>query len=256
MAYLITKMLLCLLLAALLGLLIGWQLRSLLLGTRQRALQDALDDCQQQLHRAEQERDEIFLKAERLEAANQDLNARLMEAPADEEEEAQPANADLATIARRLQALERTNQLLQSRIDNLDFRSGSQPLSELGMLDSEQIEMFRRIGIETTSQLLDHARDDESREAILRQTTVDADELKRLTEVADLLRIPGITSHSANLLQAGGIHSIAALADKKAYRLALKLKRVNAEKQLLSTAPGASIVGQWINAAIAMRNQS
>ncbi len=255
MAYLITKILLCLLLTALLGLTIGWQLRSLLTGTRQRALQDALDDCQQQLRRAEQERDAAFLKAERLEAANQDLNTHLMQAPA-AEEEIQTDNANLAAIARRLQALERSNQLLQSRIDNLDCRSGSLPLHELGILTSEQIEMFRRLGIETTSQLLDHAHDDTSREAMLQQATLDADELKRLAEVADLLRVPGITSHSANLLQAAGIHSIAELADKKAYPLALELKRVNAEKQLLSTTPGAAIISQWIDTAIMVRNHS
>jgi hypothetical protein len=253
MVYLITKMLLCLLLAALLGLLIGWQLRTLVLGNRNRSLQMAIDDCHAQLRLIERERDELYLRAEQLEAANSDLNARLMDgsgvtAPPE------PSD-DLGPILRRLQALEQTNRQLQSRIDSIDFRAGGHPLAELGNLSSEQTEMFRRLGIETTIQLLNQYGSSEGKTALLAQTGMNEEELTRLAEVADLLRIPGVSGPIANLLQASGIHSVADMAGKQAYRLALKLKRINAEKQLLSTAPGASIISLWINTATTMERK-
>jgi len=252
MAYLITKMLLCLLLAALLGLFIGWQLRGLVLNNRQRAQQEVLDDCQQHLQQVERERDQLYIRAERLEAANHDLNAQLMDTPPPPAPLANDPAKELDTIVARLQALEQTNQLLQSRIDNLDLRAGSHPLAEIGNLGTEEIEMFRRLGIETTIQLLEHVADGAGRDDLIARTGLEAAELDRMTQVADLLRVPGIDSATANLLQASGIRSVADLADKKANRLALKLKRVNAEKQLLSTAPKASIVGHWIDAATTM----
>ncbi len=257
MVYLITKMLLCLVIAALLGLVIGWQLRSLILGNRNRALQEMVDDCQKHLRQVEHERDQLFIRVERLEADNQDLNARLMDLPPAGASHPPPRDGDipdLNTIVQRLQALEQTNQLLQSRIDSLDFRAGSHPLAEIGGLDSEQIEMFRQLGIETTVQLLEYVSTKKGRQELLARSGLDEAELDRMTQVADLLRVPGISSPIANLLQTAGIRSVAELAGKKAYRLALKLKRINAEVQLLSTAPGASIVSHWIDAATAMEN--
>lgn len=247
MIYLVTKILLCLILAALLGVLIGWQLRTLVLGNRNRSLQTRLDECHEHLRGIERERDELFVRAEQIEAANNDLNARLMDNH--DESGVTPPVEDLQTVLRRLQALEQTNQQLQSRIDNIDSRSGSRPLGDLSDLSSQQLELFRRLGIETTEQLLNHIERNGGKSSLLAQTGMTEKELTRLAEIADLLRIPGISSPIANLLQASGIRSVADMAGKQAYRLALKLKRVNAERQLLSTAPGASIIGLWINAA-------
>ncbi len=255
MTYLVTKMLLCLVLAALLGLLIGWQLRTLVLGNRSRSLQMGLDECHKHLRRIERERDELFVRAEQLETANNDLNARLMDSSGGGGGTTITPEGDLEAILRRLQLLEQTNQQLQSRIDSIDSRAGSHPLTDLDDLSSEQLAMFRRLGIETTAQLLTHISSDDGKSTLLAQTGLTEEELTRLTEIADLLRIPGISSPIANLLQASGIHSVADMTGKQAYRLALKLKRVNAERQLLSTAPGASIISLWINAATMMERR-
>ncbi len=250
MIYLVTKMLLCLVLAALIGLLIGWQLRTLVLGNRHRSLQMELDSCHEHLRRIERERDELFVRAEQLESANHDLNARLMDNS--EGVITTHPESDLDAILRRLQILEQTNQQLQSRIDSIDSRAGSHPLADLGDLSNEQLAMFQRLGIETTAQLLSHIASSDGKASLLAQTGLQEAELIRLGEIADLLRIPGISSPVANLLQASGVHSVADMAAKQAYRLALKLKRINAERQLLSTTPGASIISLWINAATMM----
>lgn len=251
MIYLVTQILVWLVLAVVIGGLIGWHLRSLMQERHLKTLEEALEACHEHGKTIEHERNALFARVDALEQANHDLNGRLL-LVADDEKQPQQTE-DLASVQRRLQILEETSRVLQSRLAHIDLRTGSQPLEKLGILSPEQLNRFRELGIENTAQLIDHCHQPNLCEQLQQRTGLDQALLQRLCEIADLLRLPGISPPVAELLNAGDIHSIEDLASCPPYRFALKLKRVNAEHQLLPTAPAASIVTQWINAAVAMQ---
>jgi hypothetical protein len=246
MTYLITKMLLCLLFTLLLGLLIGWQLRGFTYRHRDTVLSEELQEANDHLLQTEKERDALFLKLERMEQDNLDLNTRLMNIsiPSDD-----PSTVELENIARRLQKLEEANLALKSRVDGIDSQSGNYPLAEIERLTAEEVALFERVGIDNTQALLEEGATPEGRQDIAARTGIDEAEIHHLTTIADLLRVPGITGSFANLIAATGIESVSHLSEQKPYQFALKLKEINTELQLLPTCPGATTVSQWVDEA-------
>lgn len=66
---------------------------------------------------------------------------------------------------------------------------------------------------------------------------------------ADLCRVQGIAGEYAELLEAAGVDSVPALAQRDAGNLVLKLRQVNERKRLVRTLPGESSVSAWVEQA-------
>ena len=66
---------------------------------------------------------------------------------------------------------------------------------------------------------------------------------------ADLFRIKGIRGQYAELLEAGGVDTVAELAHRKAENLQVKLDQVNQEKNLVNRSPSLAEVTRWITEA-------
>ena len=78
MGYLISKIIICLLLAFLLGLIIGWLLRNLFCRSREQALIADAEGHLGTLRAIERDRDDIGMKLQGMERDNVDLNAKIL----------------------------------------------------------------------------------------------------------------------------------------------------------------------------------
>jgi hypothetical protein len=67
--------------------------------------------------------------------------------------------------------------------------------------------------------------------------------------MADLINIPGIGKSSLELLEAAGFHNAEALSKVSADDLARELVRANSILKISKRAPGAAIVGKWVDSA-------
>ncbi len=232
MSYLITQIVVCLLLAALLGGLAGWLLRALY-GREQAARLVA--DYERRLRdrrSLERERDRLTERIQGLERENVDLNAKLLG----------------MTIERdRLRQLQR----------GLTAGPGGDRLGLSGEYEVEEIQgigrgfgrRLRELGITTTLDLLEAGNDPEQREAIAETTGVAPFVVRKWVSMADLLRVPGVGGREAELLEAAGILSVPQLARQEAFALAHALSEINAREHRAPEAPTVEQVRVWIAAA-------
>jgi len=64
--------------------------------------------------------------------------------------------------------------------------------------------------------------------------------------MADLFRIKGVGQEFAELLEAAGVDTVPALAQRNAANLTAKMEEVNAEKNLTRRTPKADEVEKWV----------
>ncbi|MFT4627540.1 MAG: putative flap endonuclease-1-like 5' DNA nuclease [Myxococcota bacterium] len=104
-------------------------------------------------------------------------------------------------------------------------------------------------GIGNTDELLAKCGAKKGRDAVAAATGLSASQLLSWTNKADLMRISGIGSEFADLLEAAGVDTVKELRRRNAENLAVKVSEINAEKSLTRQTPSADRIGKWVAAA-------
>lgn len=107
-------------------------------------------------------------------------------------------------------------------------------------------------GIRNTNALLALCCDRKGRNQVAKETGLDAKQLLKWANMADLMRVKGIGKQFAELLEAAGVDTIKELRTRKADNLAAKMAEVNAAKKLTRQAPSVKLVTGWVEAAKSM----
>jgi len=110
------------------------------------------------------------------------------------------------------------------------------------------------IGITDSQELLVRGAERQGRQEIAQLIEYPEEQIHQWVKMADLLRINGIASRYAQLLQESGIQTASELCYKNPVHLAAKLSKVNEAIQLLGQAPGANVVDKWISQAQELPN--
>ena len=107
-------------------------------------------------------------------------------------------------------------------------------------------------GIGTTEALLDKGATPKGRSEIAAATGID--DVKVLTWVnhVDLMRLTGVGSEYADLLEAAGVDSPAELGHRNAANLATTMAEANAARPMVRQLPSESQVQRWIDEAKAL----
>jgi predicted flap endonuclease-1-like 5' DNA nuclease len=119
-------------------------------------------------------------------------------------------------------------------------------LSEIEGIGPAYAAKLEAAGITSVEQLLEEGGSRAGREKLAGKAAVSADLLLEWVNHADLMRIDGVGSEYADLLEAAGVDSIPELAQRNAESLAVKLQEINDKKQLVRRVPAASEVTRWI----------
>ncbi len=107
-------------------------------------------------------------------------------------------------------------------------------------------------GIMTTSDLLKVAGSKKGREAVAAATGIPESLILTWVNHADLMRIKGVASQFAELLEAAGVDSVKSFARRKAENLHPKLVEVNEQFNLSGRVPSADSLQDMIEQAKAL----
>ncbi len=104
-------------------------------------------------------------------------------------------------------------------------------------------------GVKTTEGLLRTAGAARGREELAEKIGVDTARVLEWVNRADLMRVRGVGSEYADLLEAAGVDSCVELARRNAANLHAAMAEVNASKKLVRQLPSAAMVTRWIDHA-------
>jgi predicted flap endonuclease-1-like 5' DNA nuclease len=104
-------------------------------------------------------------------------------------------------------------------------------------------------GVTTTDHLLERAASASGRDALASETGHTAKQLLEWVNHVDLMRIDGVGSEYADLLEAAGVDSVPELAQRSAANLAAALAETNDRKSLVRRVPSETVVTSWISEA-------
>jgi predicted flap endonuclease-1-like 5' DNA nuclease len=122
-------------------------------------------------------------------------------------------------------------------------------ISELdGLGPSFAIEM-KKIGIRTTAKLLEMAKSLKGRRMLAEKTAIDQEQLLRVANLIDRMRIKGIGQEYAELLEAAGVVTLKELRYRNPARLAQAMAEANAIRKLVRVLPSKHTVERWIDHA-------
>jgi predicted flap endonuclease-1-like 5' DNA nuclease len=102
------------------------------------------------------------------------------------------------------------------------------------------------LGVDTIEELLETGGTPAGREAIADKSGLSPKLILEWVNHADLMRVKGVGSEYADLLEAAGVDTVAELAQRNAANLAATLGEVNEAKNLVRRVPTETEVTGWI----------
>lgn len=246
MGYLISQIIFCLIAAAVLGLALGWLLHGILHHEHDNpnALRSQINDSMNENHRLRLEIDDLTSKLEEQQEA---LNSK------EHSTSTPPLDESISAVADNDRHLSFLDQLSPDILRE----PGLLPLLEDSDRDSYKVEeiegigkgfgkRLRSIGIEETRHLLEKGSTDSDQNTIVQKIQVEAFVVKKWVSQADLLRIPGIRSQFADLLQASDIDSVKTLSEQDVDSLIATMTDVNDRERRSPVVPPKDLVVHWI----------
>ncbi|MFX0068512.1 MAG: DUF4332 domain-containing protein [Promethearchaeota archaeon] len=104
-------------------------------------------------------------------------------------------------------------------------------------------------GIKTSKNLLEAGRTRSSREALAKKLDIPYKLVLRWVNLADLIRIKGISKEYSDLLEEAGVDTVAELSKRSPESLHTKVLDVNKKKKLVRRSPTLDVVRRWIEHA-------
>jgi predicted flap endonuclease-1-like 5' DNA nuclease len=123
------------------------------------------------------------------------------------------------------------------------------PITEIADIDPYVADIFKSVGIRTTTGLLEAARTSKGRKRLAEKTGIDEKQLLCWANKADRMRIKGVGEDYAELLQAAGVDTIKELKYRNPAKLAKAMAAANAERKLVRVLPSDGAVVRWIEQA-------
>jgi predicted RecB family nuclease len=125
-------------------------------------------------------------------------------------------------------------------------------IDELNGVDPRQATRLRKSGVRTTEALLRRAATKPGRESLAKTAGLESSLLWTLVNRADLMRVKGIGSEYAELLEACGVDTIRELRRRNPKTLISRMFELNDQHRRVRRLPTESMVVSWIEGARAM----
>lgn len=113
-------------------------------------------------------------------------------------------------------------------------------------------EKLKAIGIANTDQLLEATATPKGRKELAEKAEISPKLVLTWANLADLMRVKGVGTQFAELLEAAGVDTIKELRTRNADNLAAKMKEVMEEKKITRASPAVGVVQEWIEQAKAI----
>jgi hypothetical protein len=125
----------------------------------------------------------------------------------------------------------------------------SYPITDIDGIDVEAAAILKSAGIRSTERLLESARTVRGRKLLAAKTGFDEKSLLSWANVADRMRIKGISKEYAELLRAAGVDTVKELKYRNPANLAKAMAEANKKNKLVRFLPSEKVVARWIDRA-------
>jgi hypothetical protein len=125
----------------------------------------------------------------------------------------------------------------------------SYPITDIGGIDGEAAKTLKSVGIRSTAKLLETARTVKGRKILSEKTGFAEKQLLCWANVADRMRIKGISREYAELLQAAGVDTVKELRYRSPANLAKAMAEANKKRKMVRLLPSEKVVCRWIENA-------
>lgn len=122
-------------------------------------------------------------------------------------------------------------------------------ISAIQSMDHRSATKLRKAGVRTTDSLLKVAATRTGRRRLARETGLSEGDILGWVNRADLLRITGVGSEYADLLEVAGVDTIRELRRRNPDRLLEAMTELNLRKRLVRRLPTDAMVREWIEEA-------
>jgi predicted flap endonuclease-1-like 5' DNA nuclease len=122
-------------------------------------------------------------------------------------------------------------------------------ISELDGLGPGFAIKMKNVGIRTTEKLLETAKSLKGRQMLAAKTEIDQEQLLRVANFIDRMRIKGVGQEYAELLEAAGVVTVKELRYRNPARLAEAMAKANVNRKLVRVLPSEHTVERWIDHA-------
>jgi hypothetical protein len=108
---------------------------------------------------------------------------------------------------------------------------------------------MKKVGIRTTDKLLETAKTLRGRQMLAEKTEIDEQQLLRVANLIDRMRIKGVGQEYSELLEAVGVATLKELRYRNPAKLAKAMAEANANRKLVRVLPSEHTVERWIEHA-------
>jgi predicted flap endonuclease-1-like 5' DNA nuclease len=122
-------------------------------------------------------------------------------------------------------------------------------IAAIESMDQRDATKLRKAGVRTTDALLKTAATRTGRRRLAREASLSESEILSWVNRADLMRIKGIGSEYADLMEAAGVDTIRELRRRNPDRLLTAMTEINVRRRLIRRLPTKGMVAGWIEAA-------
>jgi Domain of unknown function (DUF4332) len=125
----------------------------------------------------------------------------------------------------------------------------SYPITDIEGIDGDVAAVLKSAGIRSTNRLLEAARTVKGRKMLAEKTGFEEKQLLCWANVADRMRVKGISREYAELLQAAGVDTVKELKYRNPLNLAKAMAAANKKRKLVRLLPSEKVVKRWIESA-------
>lgn len=122
-------------------------------------------------------------------------------------------------------------------------------IAAIESMDQRDATKLRKAGVRTTDALLKVAATRTGRRRLARETNLPESEILAWVNRADLMRIKGVGSEYADLMEVAGVDTIRELRRRNPDRLLAAMTDLNLRRRLIRRLPTDGMVAGWIEAA-------
>lgn len=125
----------------------------------------------------------------------------------------------------------------------------SYPLTDIEGLTRECAAMLKSQGIRSTEALIEVARTVRGRKSLAKRTGIAEKQLLCWVNMADCMRVRGISKEYADLLHAAGVDTLRELKYRNPSNLVSAMADANKRRKLVRLLPSEKVVVGWIDHA-------
>jgi predicted flap endonuclease-1-like 5' DNA nuclease len=129
-------------------------------------------------------------------------------------------------------------------------------IGEIKGLDANMQSKLEQAKIHTVEDLLKETHTPQQRITLAKQLGATPAQLTDWINRADLMRLKGVGTEMANLLEESGVDSCKELQHRKPDNLQAKLKEINDAKHITHHAPTLAQVEEWISESVTFAAQA